>query len=215
MKEPASSDYYLSGEYFRRRFALLIFPSFLINLYYALFLFVVYYYRLFAFQTFSLSVAIAVQLTILLMLQAIGFAALARLPGPFNLNKVLGWLLIVCTFLVIMSGTVPVYFWGGSPRSVFTPLMLTECVIVIMVTRSFRLKAFFLCVAQLCFVFFGFWYNEIDVNPQIVVGKLTGTQLYRLLYLLSVIISLSITLYISSRTSTEIFTAFDEDEMED
>src|SRR2546426_974445 len=144
MKSLEVPNHIHSDKYFRRRLDLLIFPSVVINIYYSFFLFISYRFPLFVgVEQPRLMTAISAQMILLILLPFIGYSGLIGrdlLPWTHRFNLLI---LIICTFLVIMTATLPVFFWGGAGKSIFTPLMLTFYLMAIIVTRSARLKFIF------------------------------------------------------------------------
>jgi hypothetical protein len=209
---PTSQHYMNSDEYFRRRLDLLIFPSFLINVYYALFLFISYRLPLFVgFEGSRLITAISSQAMLLILLPFIGYAGLIRRDVLLRSTRKFNLLiLVVCTCLVIMTATLPVFFWGGSLRSIFSPLMLTFYLMAIILTRSGKLKVIFAIAAGLTFTLLATVYNEIGINPNIIWLHFSGTQIYGVLYLGSIWVCIYISLYISWRSESTVFLEVDE-----
>jgi hypothetical protein len=201
MKDLETSHYSGSDKYFRRRLDLLIFPSLLINIYYSAFLFISYRLPLFTgLEQGRLITAISAQVVLLILLPIIGYVVLIPrdlVLGPRRLELLV---LIVCTLLVILSATLPVFFWGGSFRSIFSPLMLTFYLMSIVVTRSVRLKVTFALAAAASFALLAKIYDEISINSDVIWLSLTGNQLYVILQTASVVICLYICLYVSLRS---------------
>jgi hypothetical protein len=209
---PTTDRDLISDAYFRRRLDLLIFPSFLINVYYAFFLFVSYRYPLFVGSERShLITAISAQAALLTLLPFVGYAGVIWIDVLRIRSQARTWnllILVVCTFLVIMTATLPVFFWGGSRGSIFSPLMLTDYLVAIVITRSAKLKIIFSAAATCSFTLLSVFYYDVVINPAIVWFRFTGIQIYTLLYLGSVVVGLCIALSISWQTA--VLTIFDE-----
>ena len=172
-------------EYHIRRLRYLIVPAIIVNIYYAFFLYYVYSSRFISrseteFVRPSMSGPLAFQLIILflLLLGAVlrtVFFRSAGATGNFTM-------LASATTLFILTICGPVYFWGGSHKSVFGPLLATVAGLTVIVaqTRTVRLIFGLFCVVLFTYFSLPLHYQEIfPVRAAISeVSPLTGDELY-------------------------------------
>jgi hypothetical protein len=183
-------------DYYRKRFDLLIFPSLLINGYYAVFLGLVYFRHL-VVRHDGQSIGplpIICQVIILFITPILGYTAIRES------RQVSLWSLVACTILFIFTITFPVYFWGGSNGSFFSPILATVSGLTVIFTTSRRTRALFagLCIAL--FIGCSWWYVDIVPTSDIVLPHKTGIQLYRVFQTSSAVVSILVTLILAWRS---------------
>lgn len=185
-----------SVEYYRKRFDLLIFPSLLINSYYAIFLVLVYWRNLLVRRDgLPISYApIFFQLTILFITPILGYTAI-RESRRLSL-----WSLVICTILFIFTITLPVFFWGGSNGSFFSPILATVSGLTVIFTTSKWTRSLFAGLCVVLFVCCALLYIDIVPTNTVVLANKTGVQLYPIFQTSSAVVSILVTLILAWRS---------------
>jgi hypothetical protein len=190
--------------YYRARFDLLVFPTIVITLYHLLFLFVVYRYRFIVDLPYPSFVPMLFQFGAIQLMFFVGYVGIRRS------RKLSVVSLTICAALLIFTASLPVYFWGGTIKSIFTPQLLIVCTLVILLPRSPRLRLLFTAIALTNFAFLSFYYDPANVNQELVFYNRTGSQVLYLFYLLSIAVSLAIVVFVASRANTTVFADKDD-----
>ncbi len=102
-------------------------------------------------------------------------------------------MLATATALFILTICVPIYFWGGSHKSMFGPLLITVSTLTVIVAKTPRVRIIFGVACGILFIYLslpaelflhfhlraGLAYREIYPNKSLVPGlRYTGAQLY-------------------------------------
>ena len=185
-----------SANYYRKRFDLLVFPAIVFNIYYSLFLFFVWSRQIFSESPYPQHFVLPItsQTMILVLIFITGYMGIAY-PASRQVSLLL---LSLCTFLFILSASLPVYFWGGVTNSSFTPILLVVCVLTIVVIQSQKVRAIFAGISITLLVGLSFYYFPLPrLNPTPVTASVRSDQIYSLFQTSSMLIAILITLYVS------------------
>src|SRR5216684_468472 len=145
-------------EYNVRRLRYLVVPALLVNIYYSAFLLCVGSYDFISHSEFTsgtqferpnVNVHFAIQATIFVLLILAGlfrFLFFRGAKGSFAM-------LATATALFILTICVPIYFWGGSHKSMFGPLLITVSTLTVIVAKTPRVRIIFGVACGILFIY--------------------------------------------------------------
>jgi hypothetical protein len=180
--------------YYRKRFDYLIFPSIFINAYYSLFLFFVYYYNLVARLDSNgqpLTSPIGYKPVIF---QAV-LLAITFFVGWIGMRSPRLWSLVICTGLFILTISLPVYYWGGSNRSIFSPILATVSGLTVIFTVSKWTRGGFAVVCVALFILCAVWKVDIVPTDNLII-KYSSHQVYAIFQTSSAVVSIIVALFL-------------------
>jgi hypothetical protein len=186
--------------YFKQRFDLLLLPSFVITTYHAIFLAVVYHYHVITNLKYSWGNPLALQAVGLLFSLGLGYLGVTRDTERVKRNS-----LVACILLFMFTVSLPIWFWGGSNQSAFSPLLATISGVAVLVTKSQAIRYILAGACILLFAVFSITYTAIILNPGPVLFGLSGVGVYSGLQTFSAIACMVVTLVISRRATVTIF----------
>lgn len=184
--------------YYRKRLDLLVFPAGIVNLYYFYFLFLVYKRKLILppeGQEFEYT-AFYVQIGLLMLIFFGGYTAIRK-------SQVISlWSLVISTICFIFTISLPVFYWGGSNHSFFSPILATLSGLTVLFTRGkwTRTLFFLLCIAV--YIACAYRYDDIVLNDKAVLFSYSGKQVYAFLQTFSAVLSILITFVLGWRSKT-------------
>jgi len=194
-------------EYYSKRFDLMLIPAAVITLYHGFFLWVVYHYNVIENLQYHWGVPLSLQGVALFISLACGYSGTTRKNERVRLYS-----LVACTILFILTVSLPIFFWGGSNQSCFSPLLATISSVAVLVTKSTRIRYI---LAGTCIVLFGIFsitYKAITLNTGTIFSisslgqiQITGVGVYALLQTASGMACMIVTLVLSRKSTVTIF----------
>lgn len=200
-KPPKPPDYY------RKRFDLLLFPAIVIFLYHGIFVAAVSSLHILKnINVLNIGFSLSIQGFLLLAAMLAGYLGTTRDTESVRLYS-----LIVCVILFMISVALPIFFWGGSNRSCFSPLLPTIAGLAVVTSTSPSIR---LSLAGMSVVLFGclsVWFIKVDLNTEVILfNSLTGEGAYSVLQTLSAIVCMLVTIPLIWKRSKS--TLFDSDD---
>lgn len=191
--------------YYSQRIFLVTISSIFIYLY-----FVLYGVLVFRFEIIKPSVSLFTALSVesILLVSILMLGSVGGLHRGIHLP---GWkmldptpqrsfvLLFASTVLFILLVWYPIYIFGGSSESNFSTIMITVSVLMVLVTRSNKVRTLLLSLCTILFLISFFYSYEIEV---------IRPDLYRIAHVSTVLLSLLLTLFFSYNGG---FTLFGDD----
>jgi hypothetical protein len=192
-------------DYFQRRFDLLLIPATVVTTYHAFFLWVVYHFGVITNVAYHWAVPFGLQFGALFLSMACGYVGVTRAAEQIRQYSLIG-----CTLLFIVTVSTPIYFWGGSNRSCFSPLLATISGVAVLVSRSTKVRWTLAGTCIFLFFVFSLTYKAITLNTESILFlpfgvTFTGVGTYDLLQTLSAISCMIVTVLISRKTTVTIF----------
>jgi hypothetical protein len=109
--------------------------------------------------------------------------------------------LVACTALFGLTMLIPIFLWGGSHHSCFGALLVTVTGLIVVVTKSSRIRWSFALSCIIAYAVLAFKFEGITIEPGVVYAlngyEITGEHLHTIFQTLSVILCLGVTLRLS------------------
>jgi len=189
-------------EYHGRRLKYLVGPAIFVNLYYFLFLYCVDSFNFISrseisFVKPSVKAAFYGQGLVFVVLLLVGFYCLANFRTLSERRSFA--MLASATALFILTICLPMYFWGGSHRSMFGPLLATVTGLTVIVAQTPKIRLIFglSCVALFTCLSLPTLFRDIFPVKDAILGRYTGAELYTAFQTLAAVLTIGIAFRLS------------------
>lgn len=190
-------------DYYKKRFDLLLFPALVIFVYHVIFVAAAYSLHIINnIKVQNIALSLGLQAFLLIATLFGGYLGTTRDRESLRLYS-----LVVCVILFMFSVSLPIFFWGGSNRSCFSPLLPTISGLAVVASTSKNIR---LSLAGISVVLFGLLsatFIKVDLNTDVILFSfLTGEGAYSVLQTLSAIACMLVALPLTwKRTKITIF----------